>query len=135
MKKIVILLVLLIFLSGCEYSPSKHDVVNTHGKIENLELLEKFIEDVSMNKDSVVRVINYTDEGDPIIHDLIYYKEKLTSIKDTREDDFGDKLVIENECETIKKIDKDNQTRYQLEGCKGEEDIIFVTTIVNQFFR
>ncbi len=123
---------LLFFLSGCgEYSPSKHDVVNTHGQIKNLGLLEKFIADVSLNKDSEVRVVNYTDEGDPIIHDLIYSNGQLTSIKDTREDEFGDQLVKEDVCDSIKKLDKNNQIIYQLEGCKGKQDVIHVTTIIN----
>ncbi|PLR70693.1 DUF4362 domain-containing protein [Bacillus sp. UMB0728] len=132
MRKLYISFLLPIFLSGCgEYSPSKHDVVNTHGRIENLSLLEEFIEDVSMNKDSEVRVVNYTDEGDPIIHELKYSNDQLTSIKDTRADEFGDQLVKEDVCETIKKLDKNNQTIYQLEGCKGKEDVIHVTIIIN----
>jgi hypothetical protein len=111
MRKLYISFLLPLFLSGCgEYSPSKHDVVNTHGRIENLSLLEEFIEDVSINKDSEVRVVNYTDEGDPIIHDLKYSNDQLTSIMDTREDEFGDQLVKEDVCENIKKLDKNNQT-------------------------
>ncbi|TYS50956.1 DUF4362 domain-containing protein [Bacillus infantis] len=132
MRKLFMGFLLLFFLSGCgEYSPSKHDVVNTHGQIENLSLLEEFTEDVSKNKDSRIRVVNYTDEGDPIIHDLNYSNGQLTSIKDTREDEFGDQLVKEDVCESIKKLDKNNQTTYQLEGCKGKEDVIHVTTIIN----
>lgn len=55
MRKLYLTFVLLFFLSGCgEYSPSKHDVVNTHGNTENLRLLENFIEDVSIDRKSVV---------------------------------------------------------------------------------
>src|SRR5690606_2045908 len=123
---------LLFLLSACgEYSPSKHDVVNTHGEIENLGLLEKFIEDVSLDKDSEVRVVNYTEEGDPIIHDLNYSNGEFTSKIDTREDEFGDQLVKEDVCESLKKIDKNNQTIYQLEGCKGKEEVKYVLVINN----
>ncbi|MDT0160884.1 MULTISPECIES: DUF4362 domain-containing protein [Bacillus] len=132
MRKLFMSFLLLFFLSGCgEYSPSKHDVVNIHGSIVNISLLEKFIADVSLNKDSEVRVVNYTDEGDPIIHDLNYSNGQLTSIKDTREDEFGDQLVKEDVCESIKKLDKNKQTIYQLEGCKDKEDVIHVTYIIN----
>ncbi|EDL65719.1 DUF4362 domain-containing protein [Bacillus sp. SG-1] len=132
MKKLYFIWVLLFFLSACgEYSPSKHDVVNTHGHIENIRLLENFMEDVSMNKESEVRVVNYTDEGDPIIHDLTYSNDTLTSKKDTREDEFGNQLVMEDVCESIKKIDKSDRTIYQLEGCNGKVDVIHVTIISN----
>lgn len=123
---------LLLFLSGCsEYSPSKRDVVNVHGSIENLGLLEQFTDDVSMNKNSGVRVVNYTDEGDPIIHDLKYSTGKLISIIDTRADEFGDQLGKEDVCESIKKIDGNNQTTYQLEGCKDNEEGIYVTLVTH----
>ncbi|MGD6968732.1 DUF4362 domain-containing protein [Rossellomorea vietnamensis] len=130
MRKLYSTFIVLFLLSGCgQYSPSKHDVVNTHGNIENLRLLENFIENVSMDRDSKVRVVNYTDEGDPIIHDLNYSNDLITSVKDTREDEFGDQLVMENVCESIKKIDKNNLTFYQLQGCNGKETVIHVTII------
>ncbi|MGD7024641.1 DUF4362 domain-containing protein [Rossellomorea vietnamensis] len=132
MRKLYSTFIVLFLLSGCgEYSPSKYDVVNTHGNIENVRLLENFIENVSKNKDSEVRVVNYTDEGDPIIHDLNYSNGLITSVKDTREDEFGDQLVMENVCESIKKIDKNNRTIYQLEGCNGKETVIHVTITSN----
>ncbi|WP_421383276.1 DUF4362 domain-containing protein [Bacillus salacetis] len=130
MRKLSIVL-LLFFLTGCEYSPSKHDVVNTHGHIENLRLLEDFVEDVSMNKDSEVRVVNYTDEGDPIIHDLTYSNDEIASKIDTREDEFGTQVVMEDVCESINKIEKNNHTVYQLEGCEGSQDVLQVTSIPN----
>ena len=103
MRKIYTMTFLLLFLlSACgEYSPSTHDVVNSHGEIENLRLLELFIEDVSLNKDSEVRVVNYTDEGDPIIHDLNYSNDKLTSELYASGDEYGDQLVKEDVCESI----------------------------------
>ncbi|TYR74417.1 DUF4362 domain-containing protein [Rossellomorea vietnamensis] len=132
MRKFYFTFILLFLLSGCgEYSPSKHDVVNTHGNIENLRLLENFIEDVSMDRDSEVRVVNYTDEGDPIIHYLNYFNDELTSKKDTREDEFGDQLVMEAVCESIEKIDQNNRTVYQLHGCNGKAEVIHVTIISN----
>lgn len=121
MRKLYIIILLAFFLSGCEYSPSKRDVVNMHGTIENLKLLEKFTEDVSMNKDIKVRVVIYTDEGDPIIHDLNYSNGKITSIYDSRDDEFGAQDITESECDSIKKIDKNNETLYRLEGCEGNE--------------
>lgn len=134
-ERIIFFFILLFFLSGCgDYSPSNRDVVNIHGNIENLRLLEKFTEDVSINKASKVRVVNYTDEGDPIIHDLNYSNEKLTSTIDIRADEFGDQLVREDVCESIKKIEENNQTFYQFEGCKGNEEGINVTHIINDWW-
>lgn len=132
MRESALLVLLLCFLTGCgEYSPSKRDVVNTHGTIENLRLLEKFTQDVSNNQDSEIRVVNYTDEGDPIIHDIHYSNDKLTSTIDTRADEFGDQVVRVDECKSIKKLDESNQTVYQLEGCKSNEEGIHVTLIIN----
>ncbi|WP_253271172.1 DUF4362 domain-containing protein [Sporosarcina sp. D27] len=94
MRELFIIFSLLFILSGCgEYSPSMWDVVNTHGTIENLGLLENFTQDVSHNKESEVRVVNYTHEGDPIIHDLNYSNDKITSTIDRRADEFGDQVV------------------------------------------
>ncbi|WOV83104.1 DUF4362 domain-containing protein [Sporosarcina jeotgali] len=130
MKKVSILILLSLSLFGCgDYSPSKHDVVNTLGTIKNLDLLEKFSEDVSNNKDSEVRVVNYTDEGDPIIHDLKYSDEKLSSKLDTRFDEFGDHGVIEDTCKSIEIIEKSDRTIYRLRGCEVYKDGLPITII------
>lgn len=130
MKKVSILVLLSLSLFGCgDYSPSKHDVVNSLGTIKNLDLLEKFTEDVSNNKDSEVRVVNYTDEGDPVIHDLRYSDEKLSSKIDTRFDEFGDHGVIEDTCKSIKIIEKSDHTIYQLRGCEVYKEGILITSI------
>ncbi|WP_432356096.1 DUF4362 domain-containing protein [Sporosarcina sp. A2] len=132
MKEVSILVLVALFLSGCgEYSPSKSDVVNTHGTIKNLDLLEKFTGDVSNNKDSEVRIVNYTDEGDPIIHDLKYSDEKLSSKIDTRADEFGNQAVNEDVCKSIEKTNKNNQTIYQLKECKDNKEGIPITIIFN----
>ncbi len=48
------------------------DVVITHGETRNIEKLEDFINKTSFGMAAMVRVVQYTVEGDPIITDYIY---------------------------------------------------------------
>ncbi|MGY3714990.1 DUF4362 domain-containing protein [Sutcliffiella cohnii] len=132
MKYFFVLIIGMLILSACSgYSPSNKDVVNSHGDIKNIEFLDKFINDVIENKTANVRVVNYTIEGDPIIHDLKFANGKLLSKIDTREDDFGDKYVDESMCENIEITNKEEQTIYHLVGCENEKQHNNVLVINN----
>ncbi|CAG9620350.1 DUF4362 domain-containing protein [Sutcliffiella rhizosphaerae] len=121
-KQSTIFIIAILFLSACgKYTPSAHDVVNSHGDIKNLEILDNFIEDMAHSNAANVKVIDYTDEGDPIIHELRIVDGELFSIIDTRHDDFGEQYIEETKCESIIVTNEGEQKIYQLVGCENEE--------------
>jgi hypothetical protein len=61
--------------------------------------------------------VRYTTEGDPILHDLEYDGEIITSITDTTRDEFGDGTVSTATCRSINVEETDETTDYILSGC------------------
>lgn len=62
------------------------DVVNVHIKNNNIEKLDAFMEKYKSQEPAVVRVTQYTDEGDAVISDVIYDgKTILLRIDNTRD--------------------------------------------------
>lgn len=51
-------------------------VVVTNGKTENSVKIKEFVQKVSENIASMLRVMQYTDEGDPIMTDIIYQVDR-----------------------------------------------------------
>jgi hypothetical protein len=79
------------------------DAINSlHGRF-NTDRLEDFIQSYKKRIFDYVRTTQYTDEGQPVIHELVYKNGKLRLTIDTTRDDFGKKSI---EGYTVKKIDK-----------------------------
>ena len=63
---------------------SNGDVVNLHGEFSNIDVLNRFIENVKNGNDDKIRIVQYTTEGDPVvatlnfIGDVIYFQEDFT---------------------------------------------------------
>ncbi|MED5015903.1 DUF4362 domain-containing protein [Paenibacillus chibensis] len=95
----------------------KGDVIDRHGMVDNIELLDAFAE-ASRGKQ---RLIRYTIEGDPIYHDLTYTKDGQVELRiDTNEDKFGTGQVITYSCGKLIRQDTETSIRYVLTGCIGE---------------
>lgn len=63
------------------------DVINRHGNITKLKLLDDFVESVN-NKKATLRILSYTDKEDPIIYTLNYDGKIITLHNDrSREKD------------------------------------------------
>jgi hypothetical protein len=82
-KKAIWFVLLLILITGCSYNPSDEDIVDSHGEITNSEKFMKFVENVNQGREDKIRVVRYTIEGDPMLHDLEYDGEIITSTTDT----------------------------------------------------
>jgi hypothetical protein len=116
-KKAIWFVLLLILISGCSYNPSDEDIVDSHGEIANIEKFMKFVENVNQGREDKIRVVRYTIEGDPMLHDLEYDGEIITSTTDTTRDEFGNGSVSTATCKSINVKETDETTDYILSGC------------------
>lgn len=125
LKKTLIFIAFIIFLSGCgekevnqpSNQPKLDEIIDKHGQVENRERLNEFVEMVRLNQKDKVRLTRYTIEGDPIYHDLDFDGGKLTLTIDTTEDQYGQGNVTTYECKGITLSESDTETKYLLEGC------------------
>jgi PBP1b-binding outer membrane lipoprotein LpoB len=117
MKRIIWFTLLLLLMSGCSYNPSDEDIVDTHDQITNLDKFMTFIKNVNDRKEDKIRVVRYTIEGDPMLHDLDYDGEIITSTTDTTRDEYGKGSVITADCTSIDVIETIEGTEYNLSGC------------------
>jgi Domain of unknown function (DUF4362) len=121
-RKLIIGVILSsLLLNGCgKYNPSDEDVVDSHRKITNYDKFMQFVNNINLGKgkNEKIRVVRYTNEGDPLLHDLIYDGKKIISTIDTTRDEFGVQQVDTTICKSIDtKKDKD-KTEYVLSGCE-----------------
>jgi hypothetical protein len=111
-----------------DYKPSKDDIVSMHGDIENLDRFSSFIANVKQSSEDTIRVVSYTEEGAPILHDLEYDGHVIHFILDTRRDGFGPRMIEERECKSVDIEKGDKRTAYALTGCGwNKEDYIILT--------
>ncbi|MCA1055888.1 DUF4362 domain-containing protein [Rossellomorea aquimaris] len=110
-----------------DYEPKETDVVNTHGKVENLERFKEFYEHVSNGKKDRVRVVFYTDEGDPILHDIRFDGKEFKSVMDTRRDKFGQGEIKDFTCSNIKYTNGEMADNvYRLVDCGSDDEAIIL---------
>jgi hypothetical protein len=109
--------ILLILISGCSYNPSDEDIVDSHSEITNLEKFMKFVENVNQGTEDKIRVVRYTIEGDPMLHDLDFDGKIITSTTDTTRDEFGEGSVRTASCKSIDVKETDESTEYTLSQC------------------
>lgn len=131
-----------LIVSGCQSSdsppkqtkPGKNEVVESHGRLENFQRLDQFVENVQNNKNDKVRLTRYTIEGDPIYHDLDYDGAKLTLTYDTTKDKFGQGEVTTTDCKSIEKQESETETKYLLSGCSASQmgELIAISHNVDQ---
>lgn len=128
----------MLLLSGCnsigmlhgklpEYIPKNTDIVDTHGKVENMDRLEEFVNHVDNERKDQVRVVRYTVEGDPILRDIEYDGTAFKTTIDSRRDEYGNGNVTSTTCTAITKIDTTESTDYVLEGCNQPIDDIIIS--------
>lgn len=100
-----------------EYVQSPGDIVNMHGDITNVDTFYTYLESVDQGIEDEIRVVTYTTEGDPMLHDLEYDGEVIHSTTDTRRDAFGSGSVNKATCESIEKKESEERTEYVLSDC------------------
>jgi hypothetical protein len=125
---------MVVLLSKANYSSKEAikngDVVLTHNDSYNIDNFFDFLE----KKRNSLRVVVYTDEGDPIITDLTYDQGdnilfKIDNSKDRFSGSGGSKTGV---CNNIIQQTNLNGVRYNLTGCSGFEDSIFLFLLENE---
>ncbi|KIL51155.1 DUF4362 domain-containing protein [Jeotgalibacillus campisalis] len=125
----VITIAFVVILSGCSSANEndryggadvdrKRDVIESHGMIENISLLNDFVEHVQAGEKDSLKIVQFTTEGDPIFYQLDY-DENLNYAIDTTKDSYGSGEINEYQCDSIKKTETSIETSFTLEGCSG----------------
>lgn len=65
------------------------DVLNTHGRIEGIEKMQDFYDTIMKGIASDLRIVHYTEEGDPIVTDLRFNGDSLEVEHDSTRDSYG----------------------------------------------
>ena len=150
MKKILFLILVSLIVTACQtngstnestkvditereeipvYSQTAEDIVNMHGDITNLNRFFTFLENVEQGHKDKIRVVSYTEEGDPILHDLDFDGEVIESSNDTRRDNFGQRTIYTSTCKSIELEEKQERTDYTLAGCKPDVEDTMILVI------
>lgn len=116
---------------GFKLATKNSDVVKAKDINYNIEKLDKFIENYKNNKKdtiNMIRITNYTAEGDAIICDLIISNEGIKLIQDNTRDKFSNKenrKKTEYKIVDIFKLNEYEGISYMVKTDKGEEKNIF----------
>lgn len=139
-KYYVAILICIFFISGCQqnqvtpkityvsgsvqedYQPSPEDIVNKHEDITNLETFQTFKDNIDHGESDEIRIVTYTEEGDPMIHELLYDGKLIHSTEDTTRDHFGSGSINSISCESLEAEDKAERTDYYLSGCTNQSN-------------
>lgn len=105
-----------------DYKSSTDDIVSMHGEIQNLDRFNSFIVHVQQGRKDTIRVVSYTEEGAPILHDLEYDGQVIHSILDTRRDGFGAGMIEERKCKSVNIEKGKKQSNYTLTGCGWKKE-------------
>ncbi|PGR33130.1 hypothetical protein COC47_27670 [Bacillus cereus] len=127
-KYILVFVVLSIFLiSGCSKESSlvdeKKDVILKHEKIVNLNEFKSFVENVKLEKPDKVKIVSYTDEGDPIVQTLNYDGKEIRYSIDNSNDKFSSENNKEQKtvCKKLNKRQENSQVVYYLDECSQKD--------------
>ncbi|KQX56687.1 MULTISPECIES: DUF4362 domain-containing protein [unclassified Paenibacillus] len=145
MRRIICLILSVFVLSGChtytlQDAKKNGDIIVGHLGPTNFEKIDSFITDFENQKASKLRITSYSEEGDPILSDLIYDGKQINYIFDDSRDKHGG-IQKGKDKTSCNKIEKRSVTRegsikgfeYILTGCKeiigfhsGDKNEIFL---------
>ena len=143
----VFITVLFALITGCQLDkansddhtkseeiekPTKNEVIESHGGLENLERLDLFVKNTQSGNKDKVRLTRYTIEGDPIFQDLEYDGSQLAIKIDTTKDKFGQGEIRTYVCKGIQKQESNTETKYIIEECPDLSDLLTISHDVDQ---
>lgn len=91
--------------------------------LSNVNQLDRFIDDINAKRESELRLLSNTDEGDLLITELIYDGHKIIHRYDNSRDDLagGFRGVRDTVCTGFGKEEIETDIRYYIEGCKWKD--------------
>lgn len=111
----------------------KNDVIVKEAGTSNLDKFEQFVRNVDQGKVDKIRIVQYTDEGDPVFQTLEHSGKDILYVLDSRQDKFaGDhKGLHKDSCKSIVKELRESESTYQLTDCMNEAgrngyDLVYV---------
>lgn len=89
--------------SSYDLSKAESDgfVIYDLDKVINEEKIEDFYNDTQANKESILNIIKYTIEGDPIIIEYVYKEGKFIVYEDYTRDEYSNEDIIVKEIKEI----------------------------------
>ncbi|TQR19438.1 DUF4362 domain-containing protein [Psychrobacillus vulpis] len=96
--------------------------------ILKIKRFSEFLNNVEKGQKDNIRVVRYTEEGDPMLHDLEFDGEVIKSTSDTRRDKFGEGSINNTTCTSIEEVETTERTDYILEGCENIIDNVILVT-------
>lgn len=126
------LLLVIVSLSACSYDfeqgIANGDVINVHGDVYNVAVLHAFLANVEEKMPDRLRIVEYTNEGDPLLYDLDYDGEKLTVEVDRSQDQYRGSGPVKTamSCKEIRVNPGNKEDSYLLSGCQSGADFVIV---------
>lgn len=108
---------------------SLKSVINVHGQIENGEVFEGFVQQVSENKPATIAITHYTIEGDPIYYRADYDGTNYQLEIDKRDDQFGSGGFENYACKALGSVHNGENTEYYLTQCDTTDAKIHVLAL------
>ncbi|WP_058308068.1 DUF3221 domain-containing protein [Gracilibacillus massiliensis] len=101
---------------------NEHDLVETHGEYANLIQLEMFRQEVDNEKNSNLRLVRHTTEGDLIFHNIQYKDGNYQVFVDATQDEYGVEETIRGfGCEQLEYYLTEEETiSFDLQNCENE---------------
>ncbi|PEB50396.1 hypothetical protein CON65_03255 [Bacillus pseudomycoides] len=114
----------------------KDDIVEKVSGVTNLDKFEKFLVHVKNGQSDKVRIVHYTDEGDPIFQTLDYDGMNINYTFDDSNDKFGSthKGKKSDVCRGILKEESKESVNYKLSECQKNLEYInyFLVKVPNE---
>ncbi|HHL3299571.1 DUF4362 domain-containing protein [Bacillus cereus group sp. Bce001] len=111
----------------------KNDVIVKRAGILNLDKFENFVSNVEQREVDIIRIVQYTLEGDLIFQTLEYSGNDIFYVSDNTKDKFAgkDKGLYKDSCKSIVKDQRESGITYRLIGCTNEDgrngyDLLYV---------
>jgi len=135
---LLLLLISIVLTSACSYDSEKAvlngDVVNMHGPVYNYPKFETFLESMEMKEAAIVRIANYTLEGDPTIYNLSTEGTTIDlEIDRSKNKNRGnDPVKVNMSCTNLLEEEGQQLVIYTLKGCDSSVESFTVLSVAKE---
>jgi len=135
---LLLLLISIVLSSACSYDSEKAvlngDVVNMHGPVYNYPKFETFLESMERKEAAIVRIANYTLEGDPTIYNLSTEGTTIDlEIDRSKNKNRGnDPVKVNMSCTNLLEEEGQQLVIYTLKGCDSSVESFTVLSVAKE---